>query len=77
MPGIELDPALNARSEPVITVDGSRATVRVVPTDEELVVAHHTAQLIFAAGGEQSGNEGSRPDGSADGENLGSRSSGS
>lgn len=50
--GIRLDPGRNARSEPVISVDGSRATVRVIPTDEELVVARHTAQRTFAAGGE-------------------------
>jgi acetate kinase len=46
--GIQLDPGRNARSEPVITVDGSRTTVRVIPTDEERVVARHTARLIFA-----------------------------
>ena len=45
--GIDLDPARNARSEPVITADGSPTTVRVIPTDEESVVARHTAQLIF------------------------------
>jgi acetate kinase len=31
-------------------VDGSRATVRVIPTDEERVVARHTARLIFGEG---------------------------
>jgi acetate kinase len=48
--GIQLDPGRNARSEPVITVDGSRVTVRVIPTDEEGVVARHTARLIFGKG---------------------------
>jgi acetate kinase len=48
--GIQLDPGRNARSEPVITRDGSRVTVRVIPTDEEGVVARHTARLIFGEG---------------------------
>jgi acetate kinase len=48
--GFRLDPGRNARSEPVITVDGSRVTVRVIPTDEEGVVARHTARLIFGEG---------------------------
>jgi acetate kinase len=50
--GIQLDPGRNARSEPVISADGSRATVRVIPTDEERVVARHTARLIFGEGDE-------------------------
>ena len=45
--GIQIDPGRNARSEPVISVDGSRVLVRVIPTDEEGVVARHTARLIF------------------------------
>jgi acetate kinase len=45
--GLTLDPARNARSEPVITAAGSPTTVRVVPTDEESVVARHTAELVF------------------------------
>jgi acetate kinase len=43
--GIELDPDRNSRSESIVTVDGSRCTVRVIATDEERVVARHTAQL--------------------------------
>ena len=50
--GIRIDPGRNARSEPVISVDGSRVPVRVIPTDEERVVARHTARLIFAQGEE-------------------------
>ena len=50
--GIRLDPGCNERSEPVITADGSPVSVRVIPTDEERVVARHTAKLIFAAGEE-------------------------
>jgi acetate kinase len=51
--GIDLDPARNARSESVVTVDGSLCTVRVIATDEELVVARHTARLT--GGGSSSG----------------------
>jgi acetate kinase len=43
--GIELDPVRNARSEAVVTADGSRCTVRVVATDEESVIARHTAEV--------------------------------
>jgi acetate kinase len=43
--GIELDPARNARSDAIVTVDGSRCAVRVIATDEERVVARHTARL--------------------------------
>jgi acetate kinase len=45
--GIALDPGRNGRSEPVISKDGSRVPVRVIPTDEERIVAAHTARLIF------------------------------
>jgi len=34
-----------------VTVDGSRCTVRVIATDEERVVARHTAQLTGGAAG--------------------------
>jgi len=43
--GIGLDSGRNARSEPVVSGEGSRCVVRVVPTDEERVVARHTARL--------------------------------
>jgi acetate kinase len=43
--GIDLDPARNARSAAIVTADGSRCAVRVVATDEERVVARHTAEL--------------------------------
>jgi len=50
--GIELDSGRNARSEPIITAEESRVPVRVIPTDEEGVVARHTARLIFGEGRE-------------------------
>jgi acetate kinase len=43
--GIELDPARNARSDAIVTTDRSRCAVRVIATDEERVVARHTALL--------------------------------
>ena len=43
--GIEVDTARNARSDAIVTADGSRCGVRVIATDEERVVARHTAEL--------------------------------
>ena len=37
--GIRLDPARNQASAPVITQDHSEVTVRIIPTDEELLIA--------------------------------------
>lgn len=45
--GIRLDPARNAASAEVISADGGACTVRVVPTDEELMIARHTRRLVF------------------------------
>jgi len=44
--GIEIDPARNEGHEPVISADSSRAAVRVVPTNEEVMVARQTQRLI-------------------------------
>ncbi|MGH6930895.1 MAG: acetate/propionate family kinase [Dongiaceae bacterium] len=44
--GIELDDRANAAGEGVITRPGSRVVVRIVPTNEELVIARHTRRLI-------------------------------
>jgi acetate kinase len=44
--GIRLDPDRNAEHAPVISHDGDPVTVRVIPTDENLMVARHTRQLI-------------------------------
>lgn len=46
--GIELDDARNARAEAVISSDSSACAVRVVPTDEEAVIARQTAQVALA-----------------------------
>jgi acetate kinase len=44
--GIELDPARNAAHAPEIGRDGSRATVRVVKTDEEIQIARSTREIV-------------------------------
>lgn len=46
--GIELDPLRNAAGEPVISRIGSPCAVRVMVTDEERMIARHTARLIGA-----------------------------
>ncbi len=43
--GIELDPGRNAANASVITREGSRATVRVAKTDEELQIARSTREI--------------------------------
>ena len=44
--GIHLDRERNARHDPVISVEGSTCTVRVVPTDEDLMIARHTRTVL-------------------------------
>jgi acetate kinase len=44
--GIRIDPERNAAHAPVISGDAAAVTVRVVPTDEDLIVARHTRRLI-------------------------------
>jgi acetate kinase len=44
--GIQLDEGRNAAHAPIISRDGSAATVRVMPTDEDLMIARHTYRLI-------------------------------
>jgi len=44
--GIRLDPARNAVHAPVISCEDAAVTVRIVPTDEDLMVARHTRRLI-------------------------------
>jgi acetate kinase len=45
--GLRLDRDLNEKSQPVISSSDSRVTVRVMATNEELVIARHTARLAF------------------------------
>jgi acetate kinase len=44
--GIELDDARNEAHAGVISTDGSRVAVRVIPTDEELMIARSTFRAI-------------------------------
>ena len=44
--GVRLNRVRNAAHAPVISQDGSPATVRVMRTDEDLMVARHTRELI-------------------------------
>jgi acetate kinase len=45
--GVELDPQKNDAGAPVISKDGRPCTVRVIPTDEDLMIARHTKRLLF------------------------------
>jgi acetate kinase len=44
--GIQIDHMRNARHDPVISAPGSACTVRIVPTDEDLMIARHTRALL-------------------------------
>jgi acetate kinase len=44
--GLEPDAAANARGGPLISRRGSRVVCYVVPTDEELMIAHHTLKAL-------------------------------
>jgi len=44
--GVKLDESRNAEHSSVISRDGTPMTVRVIPTDENLMVARHTRQLV-------------------------------
>jgi acetate kinase len=44
--GAILDPARNAQSEGLISVDNSSVAVWVIPTDEERLIARHTAAML-------------------------------
>jgi len=46
--GIEIDETANSRNGPRISTARSAVSVRVIPTDEELMVARHTAALLGA-----------------------------
>ena len=44
--GVEIDAAANANNDPVISTPASRIMVRVIPTDEERMIAIHTVDLL-------------------------------
>jgi acetate kinase len=43
--GLRIDPHLNEQNQDVISTNDSRVTVRVMKTNEELVIARHAARL--------------------------------
>ena len=45
--GIALDPQQNGVHAEVISTPGSGCTVRVIPTNEDLMIARHTRTLLF------------------------------
>ena len=46
--GVRLDPERNCRDDDVISVGEGPCTVRVIPTDEDLMVARHTRDVLSA-----------------------------
>jgi acetate kinase len=46
--GIELDESGNMANAEVISAPASACTVRVIPTNEDLMIARHTCALVFA-----------------------------
>jgi acetate kinase len=48
--GVELDAAANAGGGPRISTPASRVTAWVIPTDEELMIARHTHELLRQGG---------------------------
>jgi len=44
--GVQLDTAANRNGGPRITASGSKVSAWVIPTDEELMIARHTARLV-------------------------------
>ena len=44
--GVRLDPAANAANSPVISAAGGPVSVRVIPTDEELMIARTVSRLL-------------------------------
>jgi acetate kinase len=47
--GVDVDPERNDRHEPVVSRDGSRVVVRVMKTDEDLMIARHVRHLLSAS----------------------------
>jgi acetate kinase len=44
--GVEIDQVANAAGAPTISTAASRVTVRVIPTDEERMIATHTLRTV-------------------------------
>jgi acetate kinase len=48
--GLQIDPARNARHAPIISPDRAAVTVRVMATDEDVMIAEHTHDLLSQGG---------------------------
>ena len=48
--GIRLDHERNAQNADVISTSDSACTVRVIPTNEDLMIARHTCRVVFGTG---------------------------
>lgn len=48
--GVDVDPARNGAHAPVISRDGAPTTVRVVKTDEDVMIARHTYRIVSQGG---------------------------
>jgi acetate kinase len=48
--GLALDPRHNESNDDTISTSDSRCRVRVIPTNENLMVARHTARVVFPTG---------------------------
>lgn len=53
--GVELDAKANAKGGPLISSPGSRVQAWVIPTNEELMIARHTFDLLGRASRRASG----------------------
>lgn len=49
--GMQLDPERNSGNAPVISRDGAPVVVRVMKTDEDLMIARRTHRLLAVQGG--------------------------
>jgi acetate kinase len=48
--GLEIDAEANVKGDPRISREGSKVACYVIPTDEELMIARHTLQVLRAQG---------------------------
>jgi acetate kinase len=44
--GVALDTAANGRNSEIISLPGTKCTIRVVQTDEDLMIARHTREVV-------------------------------
>ena len=44
--GVKLDPSMNSRGDDVISADQSRVTIRIIPTDEEIVIVRIVRSIL-------------------------------